>query len=176
MSVNELEQDEDFDATLEEAEPVQGSGSLSGRMERRAQAIELQSTERFAIPGWEGILEVELKALGFTTIRKTQERNQRIREVAKRELYSLADQLLKATVGFWEVAEDGSGVTAINDDWTSLARRLPNCPDGVTPRQALLLLIGEKRIHFLVADWSEWARATQSESQEDLQRDFAPTG
>lgn len=170
MSITEVHEGEEFN----EISPVEESGSLSERMAARADVLEQQQTDWFPIPGWEGLLEVELRALGYKSIRATIERNKRVRDIGTRELYSLADQIAKATVGFREV--EGEKTKGISDDWVSLARRLPNAPDDLNTRKAILFLVGDKRLHFLVEEWGEWARSIRKDVDEEVSSDFGGTG
>ena len=151
-------------------------GSLAARMATRSEELEKQTSERFPIPGWEDILEVELRALGYRALRQALTRNERVRDEATRELYTVADQLLMATVGFWEVPQNGGQPRQMDETWESLAKRLPNCPDGATPRQALLFLVGDKRLHFLAQDWGEWAKTVDKQVHDEVQADFGLTG
>jgi hypothetical protein len=148
-------------------------GSLSSRMKKRAEQRDSQQTEKFPLPGWDDMLAVELRSLGYTTIRKVISRNERVRNEAQRELYSIADQLLLATVGLYEIVDDE--FVALSDDWVMLAKRLPDCPDSVTPRQAILFLIGEERIAFLAEEYGRWARSVRGDLDEEVSRDFPTT-
>jgi hypothetical protein len=157
-----------------EREP-QLSNSLGDRMKARASELEKQQAD-FPIPGYDDVLEVELRALGYQTIRRVQRKNEKIRDPTVQELYTLADQLLTATQGFREVFPDDREPQEIDDTWVTLAKRLPNCPEDVTPRQAILKVIGDKRLAFLVQDWSEWARTVRSDVDEEVVADFGATG
>lgn len=158
------------------AEPQAASASLAGRMSRRQEELATRTSEWFPIPGYEDVLEVELKVLGYTTIRKINQRNERIRDDAMRELTSMADQLVKATAGFREVL-GGEKRRPIDDNWISLASRLENAPDfDGSPRRALLHLVGEQRLHFLSGEWALWAKTVRPEVDEEVVEDFGTTG
>jgi hypothetical protein len=174
-SVDDLYPDRDDPVDPVEAQPA--SASLSSRMAQRQEELNANETERFPLPGWDDMLEVELRALGYRAIRKTMEDNSRIRDEATRELCSFADQLVKATVGFHEIPEGGGKSQPIEDDWVDLARRAPNCPTrNLTPRVAVLFLVGEKRIHFLVQDWAKWAKTVRKDVDRAVMEDFEGTG
>lgn len=149
------------------------NGSLSSRMRQRAEYLESHQTEKFPIPGYEDVLEVELRALGYARVRRVITNNEKIRDPGVREIATIADQLVTATEGFFEVL--GEERRQIDDDWLTLARRLPNCPDELTPRRAILHVVGDKRIHFLAQDWGEWAKSVKEDVDEELGRDFATT-
>ncbi len=165
--------DERVDAP-EPPQPSQPAGnSLSDRMAARAEYLAQHQTEKFTIPGYEGVLEVELRLLGYKTIRKTIARNEKIRDTGERELISMADQIVRATVGFFEV--DGEERRPIEDSWMTLANRMPLAPDEMTPRKAIMFLVGD-RLHFLVEDFADWARTVRPEVDEEVMSDFGPTG
>jgi hypothetical protein len=149
--------------------------SLNARMARRAEEIDVERSEWFPIPGWDDLIEVELRPLPYPTIRKVIKQNEKSRDEMTREIYSMADQLIRATLGFRQVAKDGS-TRPIDDDWVRLAQRLPNCPQSPTARQALLFLVDLERIHFLVQDWGEWAKTVRVDNDGEVERDFVVTG
>jgi hypothetical protein len=153
---------------------VPTGGSLGARMAQRAEQLEQISTEWFPIPGWESLLEVELRALGYATIRKVISRLDKVRDVGTHDMYAMADQIAVATVGFREVLEDGK-TRPIDDDWVRLAQRLPEAPKDLTTRRAILFLVGDTRIHFLVQDWGEWAKSIRLDTDQEVARDFAKT-
>lgn len=166
---------DEYEVEVEVPEPAEASSSLAARMQQRSAELEKQTSEKFPIPGYEGILEVELRALGYKTIRRVQKRNERVRDEGLREIYTMADQLLMATVGFHEVLPDGTN-KSISDDWISLAKRLPNCPEAPSPRQALLFVVTDKRIAFLIQEWGEWSKSVRSDLDEEVVQDFVTTG
>lgn len=176
MSIAEVEPGKEFEPVDHSVEDVvaEGGGALSERMAHRAKELEEQQTEWFPVPGWEDMIEVELKALGYRTIRASIERNKRIRDVGLRELYSLCDQIAKATVSFREV--DGEKTKPVDDDWVKLARRLPDAPDEIDTRKAILFLVGEKRLHFLIEEWGNWARSVRHDVDREVAADFEATG
>lgn len=150
--------------------------SLSERMAARQDVLQKTTTEWFPIPGYEGVLEVELRALGYTTVRGIMKRNEKVREDATRELYTLADQMVMATEGFQEIVPGQPAKPLEGEDWISLARRLPNAPDQMTPRQAVLFLVGERRIVYLVTDWTTWGRSVATDVEAEVVSDFDMTG
>lgn len=148
--------------------------SLSDRMEARAAELQGEQTETFDLPGWEGIIAIELKSLGYGAIRTIQKRNERERNATMREVYNMADQIIAATMGFKEVK--GSEETPIEDSWITLAQRRKDCPDGATPRIALLFLLdGDKRVHYLYTQWIAWASGITADIEEEVGRDFSRT-
>jgi hypothetical protein len=158
-------------------QPDQARLSLQARMEAHAEHLRKDVTEQFPVPGWESMLMVELKRLGYKRIRALQKRNDRVRDAATRELYSMCDQIITATVGFHEVLENGETQELPDDTWITLAQNVPGCPDEITPRQAILFLTGDdKRVHFLAAEWGEWSRAGEADETEEVRADFVSTG
>lgn len=149
--------------------------SLAGRMEQRAQELAMERTEWFTIPGWDDIFEVQLRSLGFRTIKKAVTRNRSVREEDTRDLYSMCDNLIMATVGFRRIdesePEELPGVS-----WKTLAGYLPNAPANLSQRQGLLLMLGETRIMFLLEEYTVWSRDTRAEIDKEAAEDFGSTG
>jgi hypothetical protein len=150
--------------------------SLSGRMQARQKAVSEETAQWFALPGYAGVLEIKLRALGTREIMRTENKLNRVKVQELRMLYSLSDQILEATEGFAETSPSGEGRTEIEDSWEDLARRLPNCPDKLTPRRALLHVLGETNVHWLVEEWTTWAKDQRGAVQEAVVRDFGRTG
>jgi hypothetical protein len=163
--------DPDGDA-FDEAPPAH-DGSLAARMERRRQAVEQQNTEKFPVPGWDDVVAVELRPLGWKLMRQLGERNKRIRDEATRELYTVADQLIRATVGFYEVV--GEEMRPTNHTWQTLAAAGKGA-EYDTPRKALLALIQDSMVPELWQEWREWQKAIGREAEEEVSADFATTG
>jgi hypothetical protein len=161
------------EAELEDEVRFEGA-SLSERMQAAADQLEKQTTEVFDLPRFFGVLAVELRALGYKAVRKVQQRNGKVRDDATRELYNMADQIILATEQFLEVTGDNQ--TPISDTWVDLARRMPDCPEAPTPRQALLFLLeGDKRLHLLFGEWVSWMATVRTDIDGEVERDFAKT-
>jgi hypothetical protein len=152
------------------------AGSLAGRMASRQEELAKNSTEVFPLPGWEDMLGVELRVLSYSAIRKIGQRNEKIRDEVQQEMYNIVDQLITATEGFVEINGETGDQSSIEESWVTLANKLPNAPDDITPRQAVLFLVGDKRIHFLAADWMEWSRASAHDLDKEVGSDFDLTG
>jgi hypothetical protein len=158
-------------------EPESASPSLANRMAKRHQELARQTTRRFPVPGWEDVLEVELQPVGAKPSVQIVQRAQRARDDGTRQLYVAADMLLRATVGFWEMPENGGRAKRLDgEDWISLARRLEACPDNPTPRQALLFLLPDERLLPWYAEWEQWQVSSSRDVDEETMRDFVPTG
>lgn len=157
-------------------EPVNGAGSLAARMKRRGRELESQRTEVFEIPGWEEILAVELRLLGYDESRRIGRRLDKLRNEDMQELYSYADQIVAATEGFYEV--DGDRRTRIDKTWMDLARAAATVklPEDLTPRQAIISLLGDRRVFYLFSDFEQWMRGERREVDEEVVRDFGTTG
>jgi hypothetical protein len=153
-------------------------GSLRDRMRVRAQDMDASRTERFPVPGWAHVLEVEFSTLGWGSVRRVTERHVRLRDPATRELYTAADTLLAATVGFWEVDDSGNRAP-VETSWVNLVRGVnERFPENGTPRQALLaLLLADRttRVMDLWGDWNDWNNAERTTVGEELGEDFEMT-
>jgi hypothetical protein len=178
MSVEDLEREElDDETTVEEGDPrhtVGMEGSLRDRMQARAKELETQATERFPVPGYADLLQLELRSLGWDTVRKITDRHARRRDASLRDLYLAADTLLAATVCFHEV--DGQ---PLGSSWLELARNVrPNLPENATARQAVLSLLRADRTTAVIDLWNEWAEWNNAERTtlgEELGEDFTTT-
>lgn len=157
-------------------ESVNGAGSLAARMKRRGKELESQRTEVFEVPGWEEILAVELRLLGYDESRRIGRRLDKLRNEDMQELYSYADQLVAATEGFYEV--DGDRRAPIDKTWMDLARAAAatKLPEDLTPRQAIISLLGDRRVFYLFTDFEQWMRGERREVDEEVVRDFGTTG
>jgi hypothetical protein len=147
--------------------------SLNARLVQRADKLEEQRTARFAVPGYDGLLEVEMRSLGYRRLRTAQGRAKTERDEATRELYAICDTLLAATVGFHLVEGEDSPLP--NETWQTIATRAGK-GDTLTPRQALLALLKESLVMFLWTEWGEWQKNVGVQIAEEVVEDFAQTG
>jgi hypothetical protein len=146
-------------------------------MAQRAKQLEHQNTEVFPVPGWEDLIGVELRSLGVREHIAIEERNAKItRDDGVRIVHTIADKLLRATTGFHQRTDDGWQPLE-GDTWQSLARSAFGAavPEDASPRVALLKLVGEQRIRYLISEWEEWAASVRSSVDEDVARDFEMT-
>jgi hypothetical protein len=155
--------------------------SLSARMEKRADALQIDSSEKFEIPGYEGLLAVELRRLGYRTVKQIQKANARVKDEAMRDIYNIADQIARATIGLFQImGTDADGDTIykeLNDSWIDLAHRLPNSERIDTTRKAILFLTGgDQRIHFFANEWGAWQQSGKQDEDQEVRRDFTTTG
>jgi hypothetical protein len=95
-------------------------GSLRDRMKARAEQMELHRTERFPVPGYAAVLEVELRTQNWEESRRIGDRHQRQRDQATRDLYVAADTIIETTVSFWEV-DDAGHRERVDTSWVALA-------------------------------------------------------
>jgi hypothetical protein len=184
MSVEDVDLAEGVDLGEEREEegvPRYGFGSeasLRDRMRARAAEMELSRTERFDVPGYSGVVEVEMRTLGWDTVRKINDRHQRIREPGVRDLHIAGDIILEATVGFWEVDDSGNRAK-VETNWLELAQAaLPHLRENATPRQALMALTKADRTTRLIDlwnEWGEWNSAERTSIGEELADDFEKT-
>lgn len=156
-------------------------GSLAARVKARSEEIERTISEIFPIPAWEDILAVELRLVGWESLRRVVTKHERQRVEAMKELYTAADQLLLGTSGFYEVLPDTQEGenryrSAGDHSWTSLARDTGKAlPDSLTPRQALIALIGDTNVLVLWKDWQDWMSSRRGGVDTEVARDFGTT-
>lgn len=156
-------------------EPVEPSGSLSSRMQARAQELQSQRTTIIEIPGYEGILAAEYRMLSWETVRKIAQRHRKQPE-ALRELYAACDTLITACEQMYEVLPDGTR-TPIDERWTQLARRAgKTLPEDASPRVALITLFDvDTRIIAHYQEWMNWQQGESSDVDMEIAADFATT-
>jgi hypothetical protein len=169
-----MSQMEEFEELTEE-EPRPIDGSLRARMQQRAEQLEKVTTEIFPLPGWDDLLEVELRVSGLRQATRVQKRNERVRDPGTQNLYNMCDLLLAATVGFWQVIGEDKR-KPLEASWESLAKNLDGCPDAPTARQAMIFLLKEHRIPRLYAEWEQWMTSAAPEVDKELAEDFGTTG
>jgi hypothetical protein len=180
MSVEGAERDditdqERFENEQNAADRPNVGTSLQARMRAHLEQEQKKHTDFFRIPRFDDLLVVELRRLSFEAIRKIQKRNERVRQESTRELYDVADQLVRATVAIYEIMDD-EGYRETEFGWQDVARLLPDPPDNLTDRLAILHVIGTDRIHFLAAEWGSWSKLGTSDDVEEVKLGFETTG
>lgn len=155
-----------------------GGDSLAARMKRRGRELASQRTEIFEIPGWAAILAVELRLLGFDESDKITARLEKtVRHPGLRKLYFAVDQIVAATEGFYEV--DGDRRTPVDRTWVDLARDGADhkLPEDLTPRQAVISLVGDRRVVTgLYGEFEAWMSGERETVEEEVVSDFGTTG
>jgi hypothetical protein len=121
------------------------------------------------------MLAVELRLVGWEALRRIVTKYERQRVPALQELYTAADQILLGTEGFYEVDEDGKR-TSVEQSWITLAKATGRVlPDELTPRQALISLVGDTNVLILWKEWQDWMSSRRTEVEEEVVRDFGMT-
>lgn len=151
------------------------AGSLEERMAKRRDSAQRRRSEWFGIPGWDDMLEVQLRLLSWKTMRGIGKRHATQRDESLAEVYTACDQIQAATEGFREVLPDGSHRERPDETWVTLARKgAKNLAESPTPRQAMLALVEEdaRLMVGLYRPWQEWMEASRPEVEEELAEDF----
>jgi len=152
-----------------------GAGSLQARAQARREVLLDRQTTRLEVPGYEGILEVEYRAMTYAEGRKINARHERQRDEATREIYTAADQLIAASVNAYEITPEGA--KELNVGWgPALAKMLGIDVEGLTVRQAVLACF--TRDTFLTRHWAEyveWLSSAEADVDEEQAADFSPT-
>lgn len=151
-------------------------GSLAERMRARREALEKNTTTTWDLPGFDGILAVEYRALGYQALRKIVKRHDSQPDEALEELYIACDSLIAATVEVYEINETTGKLVATGERWLELARRAGvDLPDNPTQRQALLALVPDAAIVSLYLRYQRWLGRTGAEADDAVVRDFERT-
>jgi hypothetical protein len=122
-----------------------GTQGLAARMKLRREQLQKQHSKVFDIPGWEGILAVELEVMDYQTSRKISRRHEKQRDPAIQELYTAAEQLIQATVRFHEVDAQTGKLKDTDGTWKTFAQLAAQgtgdrLPEDLSSRQALIFL------------------------------------
>lgn len=155
-----------------------GSASLQARAEARREALLQRQTTIIEVPGYEGILAMEYRAMTYAEGRKINARHERQRDEATRELYVAADQLIAASVNAHELTEGKNESTPLEVGWgVALARMLGvEVAEGTTVRQAMMGCFA--RDTFLTRHWAdyvEWLSSAEADVDEEQRADFPVT-
>lgn len=162
-------------AAVPTSETGANAGSLIDRMQQRREFLDRQHTIKLALPGYEGVLKVELKTVDWATLRKIAIRHENIDDQVTQELYQGADEVMTATVQFFEVNPDGSENPLPGETYTTLARRVGRADASTTPRQAILALLRDMDLMLLCNAWRQWNALIRDEVMEALKQDFGTT-
>lgn len=154
-----------------------GRGSLAERAKARRDQLLDRQTVTLEVPGYEGILEVEYRALSYSESRKIVARHQRQRDDAVRELYIAADQLIAASINAYEITGDETR-KALECGWgLQLARMLGvEVSEGTTARQAIFKCFARETLlsaHYI--EYTEWLSSADAEADQEQRVDFQQT-
>lgn len=154
------------------------AGSFAARMQERRRERERRTTELFEPPGFEDLFRVEMQVLGYKKLADIAQQHERQHDDALKALYSNADIVLAATVGFYMVGEDGELSEPEEPmTWVDLARAFDTTLEETTrPRVALIRLLDGLAIGQLANEWLAWNTHGNSNIDSGLRRDLSATG
>lgn len=171
--VTDTEQD-GLEVELEDDASSEGS-SLEQRLKRHRAELDQYTTEKFPVPRWGHLVQVELGVVGYKRLTRIADSHRRLRDEAMRNLYIGADALLAATVGFWEVRGDSLDA-APGLDWVRLARTAyPELDTATTARVALIKMVSDDLLPEFVQEWRDWNRERGAEIDDELAVDLGAT-
>jgi len=152
-------------------------GAFEERMQEVRRQREQRTTELFDVPGFESIVKVEMQVLGYKRATDLALKHVRQRDDSLRTLYTAADQILAATVGFYKVQPNGEPEYAEGLDWMGLAQAYDPTLDGSVPERAALirLLDDGKGVGELHGDWYQWNTRGNASVEKELAADFPET-
>ena len=151
-----------------------GAGSLAARARTRRDHLLERKTTTIEVPGYDGILSVEYRAITYSEGRRIAGRHERQSDDAIRELYIACDQLMTASVNAYELSDEAEP-RSLNTGWgVPLAQMLGiEVFDTMTPRQAMIACFA--RDVFITRHWAEyteWLSGAQIEADEEQRQDF----
>ena len=156
----------------------QGIDSLRARMQSRTEDAQRKYTKIWPIPGWEDRVAVELRMLSYRETRMIYKRLEKTeKDEITAELYGVADQIVMATEGFHIVTDTGTFEPITGASWIDVARSMPgaNLPEDLTPRKAILAVVGDRTLALFFAEFEAWLRAGGREVGDEVMRDFGTT-
>jgi hypothetical protein len=167
---------------VEEERPVlveeapKSSRSLAARMNAKRKRREQQTTEIFPVPGWEEMLAVELKVVGSSTQDRIAEFHESVPNQSERLARTMADHIVHATVGFYEVDDEGERhELEPTFSWVTAAKGPHPKLSADTQNRAALRLLVDDNLKYLWAAWQKWMLSRGSQIDEELGRDFQAT-
>jgi len=172
------EAEERFSGGIHVEETSAEPGSLAERLQQRSKELETTISAVFPVPTLDDILAVELRLVGWESLRRIVTKHERNQVPAIRELYVAADQIVLGTEGFFEIldSEGPQRRRKVDHTWQDLARATgKNLPQEVTPRQALIALVGDTNVAILWQQWQEWMTTRRPEVNEEVGKDFGQT-
>ena len=147
-------------------------GSLRARMRARAEELEARTTEIFPVPLWDAVLAVELKVISWAKTEEIIEKHQR---VTSQMLSTAAAEILAATVGFWEIKEEGE-LERIEDatTWRQIANDLAGkmISENVPDRVAVIAVASDQGAIALNALYRQWLGGANVGISDQVRRDF----
>lgn len=159
-------------------EPVEATRlSLEERLHAARGSREQATTEDFPIPGISAYAWVRFRALGFKAQAKQVEKNKRVRDQATMNLYVAADTLVAATDGFYEVdqTDEENLIPSPGSSWNSLCKATYDVGDELTPRQALIRLVGDGRLIQFYNEYNTWLIGEREATADEQRQDFGGT-
>lgn len=153
-------------------------GSLRDRMQRRTQELAERTTELFPVPRYDNFVAVELKYISWGVSQKAIEANSRVPEQQMQN--TAAEEIVKATVAFYEILEEpneqGEHFDLITDasTWKELAVKLGGVrlPEVAGDRVALVALCSDQGVIALNGLFRRWLGGADTGLRSQVMRDF----
>jgi hypothetical protein len=155
------------------------ASSLKARMKARQAELQDRTTEIFPVPLFDAILAVELKAVEWEETEQALEKH--LRRPQRMMLLTAADEVVAATVAFYEIGEDDS-LELIEDAeaWSDIATAYLDedftaMPPATLERVALISLISEQGVMALSGQYRQWLGGANVGISKAVRRDFKTT-
>lgn len=157
-----------------EPRPTATPGSLEERVGRRREQLERKTTELFDVPGYEGVLQAELRLLGGKRQYAIVEALERVHDDYQKAIRAAAEMILASTVAIHEVVDDEGGTqVAEGVTWLHLARAADKkLGPEIQPRVALIRMLSENGVLELAGEWRLWMKNRGAKVDKALEQDF----
>lgn len=151
------------------------TGSLAARMQERREQLERSQSTFMDIPGYDDLICVAYRAIGWQRINKIVDGVAGERDPSLRQLYAAADTLIAAREQVYEVTPEGT-LRAIDASWHDLCEGAGVAlPEDATERVALLALFEvDSRVMSHYGEYERWLGGQRI--GQELVRDFERTG
>lgn len=149
--------------------PAAQGGSLAAYMTAQREARDSSTSERFPLPGFSAV-EVELRPIDYKREFHIGETNRKkVKDEADQLLYTMADTLTRATIGFFV---GDAAVAGQDNSWDGLALKAYPEASELTTRQAVIRLLTPDGVSMLYGQYVRWREARGAD---DLDMDLEST-
>jgi len=167
---------------MDDEQPLSSNGVHPGSMAERARAMRENMLSRktvvMEVAGYEGMLAVEYRGLGYAEARTMASRLERVSDETQRDLYFRADQMIAASVNAFDIRSDPKRELGFGWGIALAAELGVDKAEELTPRQAVLACFPGDYQYKLVEhtiELGEWFRGASNDVDLWQAQDFPVT-